>query len=248
MDYREKNSRHPASHSNWLWLLVCALLLVPLPLRAEDSLVDQATNAFNNGDFPLAAQLLEDAYNQDPVPLYLFNIGRAYEEAHQWLEAKEYFEVFLRTEPSPPQRETAERHLAAVTARLPPPPQPLPPPPPPGPKRPVAPWLVAATGALCAGAGGTLLYLAHSRRETVRNAAQDNSGTVKGMSQARAFTLRGEADRLAVAGGALAGVGAAAIAGGAVWAVLTWDAEDSSSNLEVAPQASGFLVGWTVSF
>ena len=228
--------------------LLGLLMLLPAPGRAEDSLLDRATEAFTQGRYLEAAALMEDAYSQEPVPLYLYNIGRAYEEAGRWLEAREFFESFMLTGPTGKQRTTAEQHLAVVVALLPAPPEPLPPPPAPLPPRPLAPWLVAGAGIVSTSAGGILLYLAHERRAAVRGAVRDGDGVVSGMSQADAFSLRREADTLATAGGVLASAGAAVVAVGTVWAVLTWDQGRIGTGLQLAPQEAGLTIGWSASF
>lgn len=234
-------------HFSFSGLLALAMML-PAICLADDTLLDRATEAFHQGNYLEAAELMEDAYGRAPVPLYLFNIGRAYQEAGRWLEAREYFESFLLTDPPAAERGTAERHLAAVVALLPPPPEPLPPPPPPRPGPPLTPWLVAGAGLLIASSGGVLLYLAHDRRDSVRGAERDSSGAVSSMSQAEAYNLRREADTLATAGGALAGVGAAAITAGAMWGMITRDRGEVENGLQLVPENSGLSIGWRATF
>jgi len=228
--------------------LATIFLLAANSVSAADTLPDRATNAFNQGLYQEAAEFMKEAYGQDPQPLYLFNIGRAYQEAGQWLEAKAYFERYLLTKPPMEQRVKAEKQLANVVAQLPQPPQKIASPPPPGPRRPKAPWLLAGAGALSAGAGGVFVYLANNRRESVREAARNESGAVSGMSQERAYTLREEADTLALTGGVLAGVGATAMAAGTVWAILSWENSTPSSTLDIRPENSGVNIIWTTPF
>jgi tetratricopeptide (TPR) repeat protein len=231
-----------------VWGAICFFLSVPGIASAAESLPDRAASAFNDGDYLEAARLLEEAFAQDPQPLYLFNIGRAYQEARRWKNAVSFFERYLRTAPSGERRQTAKHHLAAVVAQLPPPPKPIPPPPPPGPERPLAPWLLTGAGVLSVGAAGALFFMANNRRESVKSATQDEFGVVTSMSQERAFALRDEADGLATSGAVLGGIGATAIAVGTVWAVLSWDGTVPDSGLEVAPGVSGLSVGWTATF
>ena len=55
-----------------------------------------AIEAFNGGDLPGAIASFEKAYEADPSPAYLFNIGRVYEEMGELENALEYYERFAR--------------------------------------------------------------------------------------------------------------------------------------------------------
>lgn len=64
--------------------------------NSPDALSDEAITRFKAKDYEGAADYFERAYNVDPRPNYLFNIGRVYEEAGQLPEAVRYYERFLR--------------------------------------------------------------------------------------------------------------------------------------------------------
>jgi tetratricopeptide (TPR) repeat protein len=63
--------------------------------EAED-LSDRAIEAFSAEDYATAVELFEKAYEIDPQPNYLFNIGRVHEEAANLEQAVEYYSKFVK--------------------------------------------------------------------------------------------------------------------------------------------------------
>jgi hypothetical protein len=117
---------------------------------------------YKQGQYEPALALLREAYHLRPLPRLLFNLGQAYRKLARRDEARDCFELFLRTEPqlAPAVQQEVEQYLrelgqptAADAAAVPPgictrgeaiaPPRAVPPPPPPPP--PVAlGWTAAA--------------------------------------------------------------------------------------------------------
>jgi tetratricopeptide (TPR) repeat protein len=91
-------------------VLLCVALLVTGTAHAQSSpvegdsraLAQQAKAAFDAGDFPRAAKLLEEAYAAKPWPVYLYNLGRTYQQAGNKPEAVHAYERYLTAEPHSP--------------------------------------------------------------------------------------------------------------------------------------------------
>lgn len=91
--------------------------------RAAEAVVASAKARYLAGDFDAAARLYMEAYGKVQRPATLFNAARAYEQAGQWAEAKPLFELYLQVDrgddaDSVAGRADAERHLAAIRAKL----------------------------------------------------------------------------------------------------------------------------------
>jgi hypothetical protein len=105
------------------WILIVLCLAGPRswaesPRVSRARVLFQEGNvAFEAGDYPLAMQKFQDAYELSPKPLLLFNIGLAAEQAMQPELALQTFERFL--EVSGPMKERAEaRHHIADLQRI----------------------------------------------------------------------------------------------------------------------------------
>jgi tetratricopeptide (TPR) repeat protein len=61
-----------------------------------EKLVEQAIDQFSAKNFTGAVELFQKAYEIDPQPNYLFNIGRVYEEAGEFEQAVEYYAKFVK--------------------------------------------------------------------------------------------------------------------------------------------------------
>ncbi|MEZ4382038.1 MAG: tetratricopeptide repeat protein [Nannocystaceae bacterium] len=87
--------------------LVTASLLVTGPIAPQvaaaapaaeesfDTLTEQASEKYSEGDYEGAIALFERAYALEPEPNILFNIGRIYEEAGKYEDAITYYERFI---------------------------------------------------------------------------------------------------------------------------------------------------------
>ena len=84
------------------------------PSLSFDDLIDQANQAYNEGDYDRAAQLFEAAYKKDPRPNILFNIGRIYESANAIEKAIEFYDRFLAL----PDAELSLRQQALARRKL----------------------------------------------------------------------------------------------------------------------------------
>jgi hypothetical protein len=79
-------------------VLLCAALLLPTRSGAESDfsrLNTQGEQAYQNGQFGDAANLLQQAYAIKPVPALLFNIARAYERMGNDEQAIRFYQRYL---------------------------------------------------------------------------------------------------------------------------------------------------------
>ena len=73
----------------WVAAVIGALVLcVAVPAAAQrrevEKLVSEAKSAFDDGNFEDAATLLQEAYDLEPVPFFIWNTARAFEKAGNW--------------------------------------------------------------------------------------------------------------------------------------------------------------------
>lgn len=109
-------------------LLALVLLLCPrIPHAAEAravatpevrALVQQSSEQFAAGNYPEALRSLLSAYEQQPLPLLLFNIAQTHRKLGQRTEALDYYQRFVTAAPSSPLLPEAEAHAAALRAEL----------------------------------------------------------------------------------------------------------------------------------
>jgi tetratricopeptide (TPR) repeat protein len=111
-------------------------------MRQFQRYIDQATAAYQAGNADAAVEALGHAYEIRPVPIILFNIGRAHELGGHYAEAIQFYDRFLATNPEPDAaqgardaRQSAQHALeerqraqaaAAAASSAPPPPGPTP--------------------------------------------------------------------------------------------------------------------------
>jgi len=67
----------------------------PAAEESFDTLTEQASEKYSEGDYDGAIALFERAYALDPEPNILFNIGRIYEESGNYEDAIVYYERFI---------------------------------------------------------------------------------------------------------------------------------------------------------
>jgi tetratricopeptide (TPR) repeat protein len=90
--------------------LLLAFLFMAAPARGQSAgpkvdsraLAQQAKLAFDAGDFVKAAKLLEEAYRIKPWSVYLYNLGRTYQQAGNKAQAVSAYERYLTAEPRSP--------------------------------------------------------------------------------------------------------------------------------------------------
>jgi tetratricopeptide (TPR) repeat protein len=73
-----------------------------------------ALEAFKNKEYDEAARLFEAAYEKNPEPNYLFNIGRVYEEKGDFEKAIEWYDRFIHL----PEVELQAREIALERLRV----------------------------------------------------------------------------------------------------------------------------------
>ncbi len=105
--------------------LVVAMLVAPAPAGAQDAraraaaLANSAVVLARSGDSVEALALYEKAYELDPDPTLLYNIGRVAEKAGRPARAAEALRAFLDHETDPELRARAQETLDRVSALLP---------------------------------------------------------------------------------------------------------------------------------
>lgn len=109
--------------------------------------------------------------------------------------------------------------------------------------RPALPWVLTGLGAAAGVTGGYLFYKARDLRQSVSSAETNADGEIVGMSQEKAFQLRGRADACSMAGGALTGAGGAAFTAGLAWGMydLASGSQKSRPRATLAPEPQGGL-------
>jgi tetratricopeptide (TPR) repeat protein len=80
--------------------------------------MNDAVAAYQAGNADAAIEALQHAYEIRQVPLILFNIARAHEQAGRLASAIEYYDRFLATNPEPSQAQTARDARVAAQAAL----------------------------------------------------------------------------------------------------------------------------------
>jgi tetratricopeptide (TPR) repeat protein len=209
-----------------VFLCLCAHLANAQTVRP----VDRAVDAFNSGRYKEAIEHLLKAHALDPLPVYLFNIGRAHEESGDLRQAEKYFVLVENSDAPAKMRKRATAKAAEVRVRLAAQAENTTLHSAPVPDRPVrwAPWAATAGGVLTAAAGGVLYFMAEDLRASVAGAQTDSEGLVVGLSQDEAFSRRDRANDLAAAGTALGLAGTAVAVGAIAWALLDTPDNDQS--------------------
>lgn len=179
------------------------------PAPAEDHAV-VAAQAFRNGDFVLAAEAFQRAYEITGDPALLFGRAQALRRAGSCAAAVDVFEEFIATSPPAPDADAAQkvidecRAILDVHEPVPPPEpiadQPLPPPPPP-PKR----WHRDVTGGVLLGTGLAVAVVGAALYGTSFAQADDRGGTEQQYDdrRRRVRTLSASGAALMIGGGAL---------------------------------------------
>lgn len=220
------------------------------PRRDDDSgraralqLLNESSVAYREGRFGEAAAMLEEAYALHAEPILLYNWARALEADGQLDEAATAYRRFLEVAPEADQAAPSRRRLEVldglIAARDAPvvvepvvveAPEPvIAEPPPPAPDT-TAPWVTFALSTAVAATGAILVGVAVGRYGDAERASMIDYAAI----ESEAFTLRD-------AGAVLLGIGAAAMVGTGIWAIV---ASTSSGPTEsVALRVSPFGVG-----
>jgi tetratricopeptide (TPR) repeat protein len=86
--------------------------------RAFQALYEDARVAYDAGQFADAAKLLQKAYDIEPDPALLWNMGRSYEKAELLEEAIAAYAKFAKDAPTPEERQDGAARLLEVKARF----------------------------------------------------------------------------------------------------------------------------------
>lgn len=199
-----------------LWM-VCTAAQAAEPTRHERAvkLFEDSAAVYREGQFGRAVELLLAAYELEPAPVLLYNLGRVYEGMGEQAKAADAYERYLRDDPTAKDRgaleekiQTLRRHVeerkALQRSRAPrvivtPPHKPS-----------VLPWIVLSAGAVAAGAGMALGFSAKQLHEDAVADPVQQSAVDK---QDRAQSMALWSDISIVGGGVMALVGG-------VWAFL----------------------------
>jgi hypothetical protein len=210
----------------------------------------QAGNAsFNEADYARAIDYWEDAYRRDCTanPL-LLNLARAYELAGRKRQAVVALETFLAREPGTGEKDQINRRIEvlkkkiaeedAAAAAAPPPTTTTTPPPPtttttepmPGssaPHRSVWPYVTMGAGVVLVGVGGLTYFTARKKADDLSQTCTP-PGNRNNCPPGTVDQGDKENQKMAL-GSVLAGVGGAAIVGGAIWWYLDKRAFDKAN-------------------
>jgi len=201
----------------------------------------QAGNAsFDEADYPRALTYWEDAYRRDcTANLLLKNLARAYELYGQKRQAVVALETFLVREPSSGDKEQIQRRIEVLKKQIaseksapaagvaPPPTAPANPQGPAQPEpvadvqaegghRPIAPLIVAGAGGVILIVGGVIFIKASKDLSDFESKCPSHD-CGKGAEATKLASDANSARNRKTTGGVVAGVGAAALAGGLIW-------------------------------
>lgn len=221
--------------------IACLLAAAPEPAAPDPhatgkQLFEQASAEYNQGRFADALKDFASAYQADPIPGFLFNLGQCHRELGNWQLAAEFYRRYLQAKPDAKNSDTARTLLATVESKA---------------RQetevrtaaeqahpvvvvvqapaaavttaPVAPhsrslggaWALFGSGAACAVAGGVFGALAFDNGD--RTSLNPATGlTVHILTQGQAST----ANTFATTGLVLGSVGLAALAGGITWLLV----------------------------
>jgi tetratricopeptide (TPR) repeat protein len=82
--------------------------------RPGRALFEQAETKFNLGKFEDAAADYQSAYEAEPLPAFLFNIGQCYRNMGNYERAQFFFRRYVTLDPLSPNRPVAERLIAEM--------------------------------------------------------------------------------------------------------------------------------------
>lgn len=229
--------------------------------RAAD-LFKKSADAYRQGDFKRAIDLLDEAYALDPQPVLTYNRARAAEGLGNVDAAITGYEKFLADEPKAPDRGAIEQRVATlkrqrderaalerdrdarreepvvpVPTPAPEPHTSAPPPepaPPPPPRHTPLPYVVAGVGAVGLVTGAIVGSLALSKKDDA----------VAEPVQQRSMDLKDSADGLATTSTVFFIVGGVLVAAGVAWWIV--DHAPSKNRGALAPRVSA--TGFGVSF
>jgi tetratricopeptide (TPR) repeat protein len=203
-------------------------------------LLNESSVAYREGRFGEAATMLQEAYALHAEPILLYNLARALEADGQLDEAAAAYRQFLEVAPEAEQAAPSRRRVEVIEGLIAARDAPVvvepvvveeapvivaAPPPSAGPDT-TAPWVMFAASTAIAGAGAILLGVSVVRYADAERASMIDYAAI----ESEAFALRD-------AGAVLLGIGAAAMVGTGIWAIVasTSSGPSESVALRVSP-------------
>jgi tetratricopeptide (TPR) repeat protein len=246
-------------------VILVAIVLAAAPAHADDRahakrLYEQGLAHYNAAEYADAIAAWKQAYQIEPSPILLFNIGQAYRLSGDCAQARTYYDNYTHEVPDAPNRDELERARALCKSQPATVESPPPPPPPVVETRPPPPTVVETTRAIAieppshtqrtvgivVGAGGVALGIAAISFAVLSASDSNTLNHYSGVwTSTQAETQRqGQLDNaLAYTFGA---VGAAAAIAGGVLFVL--DRSTGEHAVSVAPIRGGATFAWTRRF
>lgn len=172
---------------------------------------EAGVEAYRQGQFDVAIERFQEAFDLSGAPVLLYNLARAHEGAGHAAEAAATYRRYLASDAEIADRAEIEARVSALDPPAPPPVAPVPEPPPP----PIDAALFVAIGITALGgavliAGAVAAGVANDRYSAARSTEVQVERLAR---QARAFELATTANVLFVIGGVLA-------AGGLAWTLV----------------------------
>jgi len=112
--------------SRWLRALTILLVVLvwaqgtsaqPAGTRAREYF-DQAAQAYREGRYAVAVDLFLKAYEADPHPELIYNVGRGYEKLGESRKALRYFREYVRLAPETPDKNAVAERIKALEREL----------------------------------------------------------------------------------------------------------------------------------
>jgi tetratricopeptide (TPR) repeat protein len=202
-------------------------VLLWIALAASDAraveLFEKSAQAYREGRFQEAVELLLQARKLKAEPVLLYNLGRAYEAQGKLPEAVDAYSKYLEEDPNAADRRAIEGRIATMRRDIeekkkrdeaPPPAAPPAPiivvPPPPAPRESPLPWLVTGAGVVTLGVGIGFGVLASRKEDEARSEPV----------QTTAASIHEDARGHATIANVTMTVGAAVAVAGVVWLVV----------------------------
>ncbi|MHB8418070.1 MAG: tetratricopeptide repeat protein [Myxococcales bacterium] len=100
--------------------LVAAALLAATPAQQDEArqLSRRSIVEYDAGDFEKALADITRAYELDPRPGLLYNLGQCHRALEHWKKAKFFFQGYLHQLPDAPNRKTVRRLIAEGDAKI----------------------------------------------------------------------------------------------------------------------------------
>ena len=226
----------------------CSAVPSPADVEAAKGAHKLAEQFYAKGKYDRAVGSWTDAYSFDcRAHRLLINIGNAYEKVGQTAKAIKAFETYIAR-----MGDKAERTIVAKVENLKQSlrvvPQPPPPPPPPpngnegadgGPG--VAPWLVVGSGGALVVVGAVVLGIGGGKVSDAELRCPDRKCPPDDPQAAQVQDDGNTGRSMQGVGGTLVGIGAAAIAGGVVWYLLS---APPPADAEATPASGARLQPW----